>query len=234
MSTIDLKSLGVYTHKEVADSSYARIMLLGAPKIGKTTCLTTTSPKPLVINCDTGSALKGPQNQGGEFLAVNALTYGGWKKAQATAAKLVTAGLAETIIVDTITMLADTLLDALKAEEFSGFDLWNEFDAEFRGGLKSLCDLKAHVFLVAHLTPQYSDKEDDSAGIVPLIPGQGKVKIAGMVDDCILMIKEGKKRSFVLGHQKSWNYEGRNMVRDEVIEADVEIMFEKLGIGGKK
>lgn len=226
----NLADLGCYTAAEIAESAKARVLLVGPPKAGKTSAL-CTAPKPLLINCDGPNAAKGAANiVQQDFSVIDVSSIATWKKAVDIACKAVAAKAVESIIVDTLTLLADNVLDQLKIQGFVGFDTWNEMDLVIRGTLKRLLALDAHVFLSCHMHSTH----DGGEGIIPLYPGQGKNKIAGMVDDWLLMdCVPGRKpeRQFILSPQgASWKGDCRSWKRADVCEATIPALFEALGI----
>lgn len=227
-SPIDLSALGVYTADEAAADAFARCLVLGPPKRGKTTAIVTTAPAPFVINCDGDSALKYPAKLRAKFLADDVATRRGFKAAIVKAEKLVDAGLARTIVVDSITLLADSLLDEITLT-LEGYEIWTELAKALVGGVKRLFTLPAHVFMIAHMVPA----GDTGEGIVPLIGGQAKIKIPAIAHDCVLFDYNPDRkpeRQFLIGPQKEWHYSGRNVKRSCAVDATVPAMFAELGI----
>lgn len=227
----DFSTIGAYTTGEIKETAFARVLLVGPPKAGKTTSL-LTAPKPLLINCDGPNAAKGAAHHSGcanDVPILDAFSIQSWKLAVSNARKAVAAGAVKTVIVDTVTLLADNILDELKAKKFEGFLLWNEFDSVIRIQLKQLLSLDAHVFLVFHMDASH----EDGAGILPLFPGSGKRKIAGMVDDWLLfdmVPNRNPQRQFILAPQDNWTGSCRNINRSQVCAATVPALFEALGI----
>jgi hypothetical protein len=228
LSAAELEAMGVATQDTVAEESFARVLVMGAAKIGKTTCIASTAPKPLIINCDGVGATKGASNQGAKFFTIDANNRASWTKAQTTARKLIDAGNVQTVVVDSISLLADNLLDEIK-KTLEGYDVWSELDLQLSRGLKSILSLPAHVFVISHMTPDY----DGAAGVLPAVPGRSRWRLPGIVTDWVLLdVEPGRKpeRQFLLGPQKSWNYSGRNIKRSCAVEATVPALFAELGI----
>ncbi len=228
MSGVDLEALGVYDHEHASENAYARVLLVGPAKQGKTTAVARTAPKPLIINCDGANATKGAASHGAAFKAINVTNRPSWQKAQTTAKALVDAGEVETVVVDTITLLADNLLDDISLT-LEGFEKWGELVHQLIGGYKALEKLDAHLFVIAHMTGGYTG----SAGILPAIPGSAKERLPAMVDDWILFdCVPGRvpERAFTLGPQGEWQASGRNIRRNCVIPAEVPALFGELGI----
>jgi hypothetical protein len=227
----DFASIGAYTTAEIKESAFGRFLIVGPPKSGKTSAL-LTAPKPLLINCDGPNAALGAAHQAkcpDDTPILDAYSIQSWKLAVQAAKKVVAAGVCKTIIVDTVTLLADNILDELKAKKFDGFLLWNEFDSIIRIQLKQLLSLDAHVFLVSHIDSGH----EEGAGIMPLFPGSGKRKIAGMVDNWVLMDlmpTRVPQRQFVLSPQENWHGSCRNLNRANVCPATVPDLFAALGI----
>jgi hypothetical protein len=229
LSPAELEALGVSNQNTIAEESFARVLVMGAAKIGKTTCIAKTAPKPLIINCDGLGATAGAANQGAEFLTVDVNSRASWIKARATARKLIDAGLVQTVIVDSISLLADNLLDEIK-KTLEGYDVWTELDQHLSVGVKAVLALPAHVFIVSHMTPDY----DGAAGVLPAVPGRSRWRLPGIVTDWVLLdVEPGRKpheRMFLCGPQKNWTYSGRNIRRSCAIEATVPALFAELGI----
>lgn len=218
---------GFHAQDAMLEDTYARILLLGAMKVGKTTAVLSTSPGPVaVLNCDGVGATKYPATQGAKFMQIDVRSRATWAKGCASAVKAAKAGQIKTIVVDTVTLLGDEILDELKLLNFQGFDLWNELADSLKSGLRKLLDAPAHLIVIAHMDP----REDEVSGIMPLIPGGTKVWLPSKVADWVLFDYADGKRQFLLGPQKMWSHSGRNIKKSEAIEADVCEMFARMGI----
>ncbi len=225
---------GVMRSSEIAKESFARVLLLGAAKLGKTTCLLETAPKPLVINCDGEGATQYAASGGADFLEMKVGNVDGvgcvkaWTAARRTAKQLVEAGEVKTIIIDTISLLAVNLKEDLDASGKDGFELWNEMFAQIVGGYKRLAELGAHLVVVGHMDP----REDEISGIMPLIPGKSQAILPALTADWVLFDYEaGRKpeRAFLLGPQKTWTHSGRNIKKTAIVEPDFCKLLETLG-----
>lgn len=223
------ESLGIENQDEARENAFARILVMGPAKSGKTTCVLASAPRAFHINCDGDSATKGAAALGGKFLTKKATTRRSLEASLQAAEKLVAVGEVRTVVLDTITLLADNMIDELKGQ-FDGFELWGEMANVLVGAVKRLSKLDAHLFVIAHMLP---DSKQDAAGIMPAIGGSSKVRIPAMLDDWILLdVEPGRKpeRQWLLGPQKSWNHSGRNIRRTVAVEATVPALFEELGI----
>lgn len=230
VETIDLSKYGAYTQDDIAPSAYARVLVLGGGKIGKTTTLVSTSPKPLIINCDGDSATKYPAKMGAKFIAVDATTRMQWKKAQNAAKEIVEAGAAKSVIVDSVSLLANNLVDELSVvHQDDKRALYGELLETLMRGFKRLMTLPAHVFFVAHVAPDF----DEVTGVCPLIAGQTKMLLPAFVNDWALMTYDGDRtpeRAFVLGSIGKWSIGGRGVKKPCVIPATVPALCREIGV----
>lgn len=214
---------------EVEDQLY---VTRGAIVTHNTTACLKTSPKPIfVINCDGPSALVGARNQGASgYRAVDVTNGQQWVDAVQLALRLAQAGEAQTVIIDPISTLSDSIV--YDVESFKeGHELWKEVLDLLSGGMRELkANLEAHLILTAHPIPN----EDGLLGILPGVAGQSKWKIPAMMHDWIWLDVDTKKdpveRNFLIGPQKSWNHGARNAKRSIAIEADVTELLKELGI----
>lgn len=216
--------------KSVQSDAWARILLLGAAKTGKSTCVTSTAPAPrLVLNCDGRDALVGAATFGGKFTSVQVDSLNSWRKAVRYAVKAAENGEYQTICVDTVTLLADTLLDELKSQ-YDGYELWGQLQDELVGGIRDLRSAEAHLVVVAHPLPN----DNPLVGILPSIPGKSASKIPAMLSDWVWFELDAKteppRRAFLVGAQKSWGHGGRNIKKSVSMDADVAELITELGL----
>lgn len=219
----------LYDNDTIAEQAFARVLVLGPAKAGKTTAIAKTAPKPLILNCDGSMATKGASNQGAKFKALDINSKRDLDEAIKKAAELVEAGEVQTILWDTVSLCSDMLTEDAKTK-FTGWDIWSELQSNLIGAYKNLAAIPAHLFLICHMTPDY----DGAAGVMPEIGGKSKTKLPALIDDWIFLdIEVGRKpheRMFLLGPQKCWNHSGRNIKKVSMCEATVPALFEQLGI----
>jgi hypothetical protein len=222
---------GVMTQDEAKENAFARILLLGPAKAGKTTAIAGTAPKPLVLNCDGLSATKGAKrvHAASRFDVIDVNSRASLIHGVKAAEAMVAAGHTRTVILDTATLLVDNILDEVTKAGFEGWDRWDELEKAVMGSVKRLAALEAHLFVISHMDPT----KDPAQGILPTIGGKLKTRLPAMLDDWILLDVDPERdpeRVFLLGPQKTWTHSGRNIRRKCMVEADVEALFEELGI----
>lgn len=225
----------VFSARELQKSAFARVLIVGPGKVGKTTCTATTAPGPvMIINCDgrdacVGAAAQMTEEQLDSTVIVNARTVTQWDEARALAIKLSKEGKIRSVLVDTVSLLSDTVVTELKIT-LDGFKLWDEAKNIIYGGVDELAEsLQAHLFVICHIDALSGD--DAPAGILPMIAGSSKRWIPAAMSD-IVFLEAGAdgSRKFLLGPQKFWTFQGRNMKRTVAIDADVRLMLKEFGI----
>src|SRR6476661_261208 len=130
MTTMTTNDFGLKSASAVKQSTKARALILGAAKIGKTVALAGTAPKPLVLLADGQSATKGAlEIYGDRFFVQPFVTVAEIRAGMALAKKAAAAGAIESIIVDSLTVLAWRVLDELESgpKKLEGFELWGEY-----------------------------------------------------------------------------------------------------------
>src|SRR5688572_8736466 len=154
LTAAELEKLGIMSSDEVQAEAFARILIVGAMKVGKTTAVAETAPGPILIgNCDGTAATVFPASRGAKFLEMPIKNRASWRKFVDTAVKLANDGKIRTIMVDTITLLADSIAGECEST-LTGFDIWSELEKQLKAGLRRLLDAPAHVFLLAHIDPR--------------------------------------------------------------------------------
>lgn len=229
---------GLLTSTQVKGAEFARVMVVGAPKIGKTTALGSTAPRPLIINCDGLSATKGARRVLGDPIypletpvVVNRV---GLAAALKMTEEAVDSGACRTVILDTLSILAESILADGKGKQLEGFDLWRVYSETLLDTYWQLSELPAHLFLVCHIGAPEEDG-DESGLMTPLLYGRAKRLFPSIVDDVVTfdMVrgrKEPGERAFVLGQQDKWSALGRNVRRDIVLPPTVPALLQELGI----
>lgn len=224
-----LKNAGVYDNVTAESDSYARVLMLGPAKLGKTTSIAQDAPRPFIINCDGIGATHGAAKFGCEFKGIDVESLHEWQAACKLAVQLAEDGEIQTIMVDTVTLLSDTLLAELQVRGATGHDLWGKFMADLLRGIRLLKAAPAHLFVIAHQLPGYEDAE----GILPAIPGQSAQRLPALLHDVIQFTYDAQRapeRMFALGPQGRWSYGGRHIAESCQIPATATSLFTTLGI----
>lgn len=226
-----MAQLDVYNEADVHSDAWGRVLILGDAKAGKTTCVALTAPRPILfINCDGDkSALTGAAHLGARFRAVDVIDERTWSRAIDFALDEAKHERVATIVVDTLTLLADSLVDSLR-QHMSGHDLWRKFLETMTGGIRDLKTARAHLVVIAHAAAS----GNELVGLLPAVPGKSASRIPAMLADWVWLDLDMKTkplmRSFLVGPQKSWSHGCRNARRTATIDADVSLLFEELGI----
>ena len=199
---------------------WARCLVLGASKIGKSTAVVNSMPRPLVINCDGNDALSFASTMPStdEWASLNVTTKKDLRAAIKVAEQGVKDGEYATIVVDTISVLAANLQYELGLT-YSGFELWDELKKELLRMYIQLDRLPAHLVLVCHLRPPiYNEKKEEikvDVGDLPDIGGSVSRELPKRVSNVILFKQEieqgAPKTYFLAGAQTSWNVNSRGL-----------------------
>lgn len=221
MATEDL----FYSEETLKNSAFARVLLTGPQKAGKTTAILTTAPGPIcVLNCDgEGAPMAAKRHGAKDLLICDVSSVALWERGVAGAVKLANEGKVKSIVVDTITLLINDVLSREFSRRYSGFDIWRETLNSFLQGFDKLKAAPAHLFLPAH--------HDLSDGQVA-VDGKLKGMIPGLVHDIVHLDFNPKRdpaRAFHVGPSASGLSGSRNCDENKVIPANVRELLALLG-----
>lgn len=214
-----------YTLAELQECAYARVLLTGDPKCGKTVSVLKTAPLPIaLLNCDLPGAPQAAlrfiedEERKQQILIKDITCAAHWGKAVPIACKLAKDGKIKTIVVDTITLLVNNILGPQFAEMTTdNFKARRDTIQAMLEGVNALCASDAHVFFVAHYAV-----ED---GLINL-EGRLKKDIPGIVADRVhLDFDPARKvpgpRAYMIGPSASGLSGGRKSDENKLIKADV-------------
>jgi hypothetical protein len=218
--------------------SYLRVLVVGPPKLGKTSVSITTSPSPVrVILSERDSALRDAKRRGGKFdferIRANK-PYELMTTYLAQAKEDAKAGLIKTVVIDPLSEFAEKLLaqseqlNLTSNNEIDGRTAYPHYSRRLLHVLELACTIPAHVIVVSHFVemgggelPTQAKKSGD--GIVPLIPGKIRLRVGGCFDDILwfdLDKQDPSKRCFYTGPQGSWGPGCRSLSKTNVLPAD--------------
>ncbi len=226
----------------VEASSYLRLLVLGAPKSGKThTCISTAEGPIYVINSDDQYSLR-PAARVCKFTWDLALG----KDAQGIEACLhearvgVKEGRYKTIVWDTISRYSDRIqevyADATRnaAGEPDGRRFWPNYRKHLHGIIDRLFMLKAHVIVLSHYVEGSAvliegQVKKAGEGVLPGLGGQARTSIPAEFQDIVFLEKKGGRRYFVTASDGVFGPGCRSLAGVETCEADVGVLWKMMG-----
>lgn len=225
----------------LADSQHLSLLVLGPSKIGKTTSVVTTSPKPYIV-CSDGEKSLEPIlefTRDFKFDLVDSTDgpklLGQAEKAWAEARRGAIAGEYETIIWDTISFFSAYLMADLLERHDDG--KWGEAYSDHNKKLLNytarLLQIPAHVIVIAHDFPVTGKMEGQLAkkgdGILPAVEGSIRTRIPGMFQNVVYMAKEDEERFFLTSVNGVFGPGCRNLpAHVSKIPADVGAMWQRI------
>ena len=114
-----LDRMGASSLAEAADDAWARVLIMGPAKGGKTVACALTAPPPvLILNCDRMGAAAGAVSLAAEYkrdpqkdvFVVDVVGVDHWLKSAERAVEAARDGLVRTVVVDTVTFLVDQVV----------------------------------------------------------------------------------------------------------------------------
>lgn len=230
------KGLTAYSAEDAANA-WARVLLVGPAKSGKSTAVATTAPGPvLVINGDGNDSLQHASVANADnWHAVNVSNSREWLAACKWARGLAEDEKVRTISVDTFTLLTQNIQRELKGQGMDGFALWNTLVDVMMTGMNLLLDAQAHLFVVCHYF-----FENDAVGLIPAVstnelrrymPAKFSEWIWFDVDTTRKGGDKDPVRAFQIGPSGAWKGAcRRGGASSQRISADVGLLFKTLGI----
>lgn len=215
-----------YTDTELQESAYARVLLTGDRKVGKTTSVLTTAPGPIaVLNADgQGAPMAAKRHGAKDLLILDVDSCELWLKGCRAAKDLAAAGKVKTIVIDTVTLLVNNVISVEMGRKFSGFDIWRETLQCFLAGFGTLRQAQAHLFVLGHY-----DLQDGQL----TLDGKLKKDVPALIHDIVHLDFNPKRdpdRAFHIGPSASGLSGGRNCDENKIIPANVGELLKELGI----
>jgi hypothetical protein len=227
--------------KDLAHETFLRLLMLGGPKIGKTSQAVATSPGPVrVLLCEDVSALRGAQRRTSNFDVEFITGWSSMAKAVVEAKEDAKEGKIKTVVVDPLSDFADRLKnECFKATltqggQEDGRRAYPMLADRLKHIVELLFTIPAHVIVISHYQETGGDSiegglEKTGEGIVPLIPGKSRALIAAKFSDVVWMdiatvtteaFKKGE-RIFVTGPRGAWGPGCRSLEGAQVLPADI-------------
>lgn len=227
--------------RELERDAHLRVLLMGPPKIGKSTLVVTTSPPPVrVLLCESDSALShAVRIAGSNFTFERAKDWNTMLAAITEARKDAEAGKIKTVIVDPFSTFATVLEEqCLKMTDTGrgpdGRRAYPEFNRRIRHLIEQLFRIPAHLVVVTHyIDTGGGEVSPDSGGeptprtgegIVPLLPGKARALVAAAFPDVVWMDYQKGERVLVTGPRGAWGPGCRSLPEVCILPADVKDM----------
>lgn len=200
----------------LAKETFLRVLLLGAPRVGKTVAAVGTSPGPVyVINSDQPDSTDPVKRVHPNCKYAQNLVHSTEKMENALvlARSLVKAGEVKTIVWDTMSNFAKKLEEEMAARtnndrgEPDGRRYWPMYTKYLFNTIGRLSKIDAHLIVCSHwidvgTTDQEREKINEGAlakvgpGLVPLLGRTARASMGGEFQDVIFMTKRrvGEKK----------------------------------------
>ena len=237
---------------DVEAFSYASLLVLGPPGIGKTALISTCPKGVYVIASDDPKKLNSAASRDPDFTydAVNSTDgeklLAQFEAAYSEASKGVAKGLYQTVVWDTVTLFSANLIAAeLDASDTgngpNGMVAYERHGKRLFSSVGRLLALKAHVVIMAHDFPATERTIDGQApkqgdGILPAIDGNIRRRIPALFQDIVYMKKlpGSEERVFLTRIGGVYGPRSNNLPGVESLPADVSGFIERCKSAGKK
>ncbi len=232
---------------EVEASSYLRLLVLGAPKSGKTqTCISTAEGPCYIINSDDKYSLK-PAARVCKFTWDLALGTDaqGIEKCLHEARVGVKEGRYKTIVWDTISRYSDRVVDVYAdatrngAGEADGRRFWPNYKKHLHSIVDRLFMLKAHVIVLSHYIESSAvliegQVKKSGEGVLPGLGGTARTTIPAEFQDIVFLEKKGGVRSFITSGEGVFGPGCRNLQGVATCPADIKQLWALMNKGAIK
>lgn len=234
---------------ELENSSFLRLLVLGGPKVGKsTTCITTAPGNGYVINCDQKESLAGAVSlmkersiplEKFEWDFCNGKgIFSQLENVLVAARKGIEEKKYSWVLLDTLTLLSKQFEDALLPDipgekQADGRKGWYLYERRLASFISRLLVLPAHVVVTAHYqdlggTLIEGQLEKTGEGIVPLLAGKARGTIPALFQDVVFLEKRAGKRVFVCQDEGVFGPGCRsNLDGVSVVEADIAKLIDR-------
>jgi len=232
--------------EELVKSSFVNMLAIGPAKVGKTTAILGTCPKPAyVLNSDQGDSLEPAYavTRDFKFNMIHSMDH--MESGIKLARKLVKSDGIKTIVWDTITGFSDYLLDEvikLSAAQAAsgkpdGRKYWNEYKKYLMNTCRRLIAIPAHVVVISHYLDPKSESDDDGVkkipkvgeGILPGLAGAARLEIPRLFNNIVFVEKRKSddERVFLTDTDGVFTAGCRNLKGVKEMPADVGLFIKK-------
>lgn len=220
---------------------FLKILLMGPPKLGKSTMVIATSPGPVrVLLCESDSALNGARRLAPEWVKHGDFErIKGWDSmmtALKEAKDDVKEGKIKTVVVDPLSdfaarLEADLLASTDNGKGPDGRRAYPEYGRRLRHLIEQLFRLPCHVIVISHyievgggeVQPEGGGEATPRTGegIVPLLAGKARALIAAKFTDVVWFDIRKGERIIETGPTGRWGPGCRSLDGAQVIPADI-------------
>jgi hypothetical protein len=233
----------------VRRSPYAFVLVLGPPKVGKTTTCVGSAPGPVyVINCEREDDLVPAKEVTDDFLHNEVTSIREFDQAFAIAQQLIKEKRIKTVVLDTLSAFSETLSEeCLRASIGSsglpdGRKAWPEYLKRLSNVVARLyrLSLSCHVIVVSHFQDFTTTEDLDGQGkkipkvgdgIVPLLYGRARQVIGAMFNNVVFLDSTKGERMFLTSIEGVWGIGCRYIKGVEKIPADIKVLLEHMKLG---
>lgn len=219
---------------DIKGDRYVRMLMLGEPKAGKSTCAIGTAPGPVrVILCESDQALVPVKRVTRDFTYDVVNNHDEMTSAVLSARRAVKDGEVRSIVVDPLSTYGTNLLDAaMIVHNDDGRRAYPMVERQVCQIIDQLLSIPAHVIVVSH----YISKEGDdkvTEGMLPLLPGQKLQKLVpSKFNDVVWFQHDARsdKRVLKINPRGVFGPSGRSFREARELEGDVHADAAYVGI----
>jgi hypothetical protein len=233
--------------EELVKSSFVNMLAIGPAKVGKTTAILGSCPKPAyVLNSDQGDSLEPAYAVTRDFKYNVIHSMDHMESGIKLARKLVKSEGVKTIVWDTITGFSDYLLDEViilsgkqsASGKPDGRKYWNEYKKYLMNTCRRLIAIPAHVVVISHyLDPKTESSDDDGGkkipkvgeGILPGLAGAARLEVPRLFNNIVFIEKRKSddERVFLTDTDGVFTAGCRNLKGVKEMPADVGLFIKK-------